>query len=153
MHSNDISKQRGRSATPNTKTRGRLAHKSVQNDFVPNNAEDTLPYYENPDMSFVGKRLKEERNRLHYTQEEVAEMIGVTPAYIGHIERGERGFSIETLVKLCNYYKVTIDYIFKDVIEHDKNSVSEQINLLLRDKDEKQQKAILDIMKAVTRNI
>ena len=104
-------------------------------------------------MSFVGKRLREERNRLHYTQEEVAEMIGVTPAYIGHMERGERGFSIETLVKLCNCYKVTIDYVFKDVIEHDKNSIAEQIKLLLRDKDEEQQKAILDIMKAVIRNI
>ena len=147
------SNKRGNSGQVKTKMRGRPACESAIEYRFNNTTENTMPYYDDPDMSFVGKRLREERNRLHYTQEEVAEMIGVTPAYIGHMERGERGFSIETLVKLCNCYKVTIDYVFKDVIEHDKHSVSEQISLLLRDKDEEQQKAILDIMKAVIRNI
>ncbi len=153
MSSNISSKQRGRSATSFNKSRGKRAYITQKEHSKLNAVEGDLQYYDSPDMSFIGKRLKEERNRLHYTQDEVSEMIGVTPAYIGHIERGERGFSIETLVKLCNVYKVTIDYLFEDVIQQDKNSISEQISLLLRDKDENQQKAILDIMRAVVRNI
>ncbi|MBR3869433.1 MAG: helix-turn-helix transcriptional regulator [Clostridia bacterium] len=145
--------KRGRTATSINKARGRRAYMTQKEDSTQNAVECDLKYYNTPDMVFIGKRLKEERNRLHYTQDEVSEMIGVTPAYVGHIERGERGFSIETLIKLCNVYKVTIDYLFEDVIQQDKNSISEQISLLLRDKDENQQKAILDIMKAVIRNI
>ena len=145
--------KRGRTATSINKARGRRAYMTQKEDSTLNAVECDLKYYDTPDMVLIGKRLKEERNRLHYTQDEVSEMIGVTPAYVGHIERGERGFSIETLIKLCNVYKVTIDYLFEDVIQQDKNSISEQISLLLRDKDENQQKAILDIMKAVIRNI
>lgn len=145
--------KRGRTATSINKARGRRAYMTQKEDSTLNAVEYDLKYYNTPDMVFIGKRLKEERNRLHYTQDEVSEMIGVTPAYVGHIERGERGFSIETLIKLCNVYKVTIDYLFEDVIQQDKNSISEQISLLLRDKDENQQKAVLDIMKAVVRNI
>ncbi|MBR2868336.1 MAG: helix-turn-helix transcriptional regulator [Clostridia bacterium] len=144
------SNKKGNSGQVKSQVRGRPACSPVQKYAY---TENSMHCYNDPDMSFVGKRLREERNRLHYTQEEVGEMIGVTPAYIGHMERGERGFSIETLVKLCNCYKVTIDYLFKDVIKQDKNSITEQIKLLLRDKDEEQQKAILDIMKAVIRNI
>ncbi len=151
MDSKNKFSTRGRPAVPKPKSRGKVAYNVFNTYPITDSAH--LPYYEDPNMSFVGKRLREERNRLHYTQEEVAEMIGVTPAYIGHMERGERGFSIETLVKLCNAYGTTIDYLFTDVIKHDKNSVSEQICLLLRDKTEEQQKAILDIMKAVARNI
>ena len=100
----------------------------------------------------MGQRLKAERRRLHYTQEQVAEEIGVTPAFIGHIERGERSVSLDTLIRLCNFYGITIDYVLAKTLPPNEDNVTLQIRDLLKDKSETQQTALLDIMRAVVRN-
>jgi len=110
-------------------------------------------YSQDIEISHVGKRLKEERKRLHYTQEEVAEAVGLTPAFIGHIERGERSLSLDTLVRLCNYYGVTIDYLLADIIPADTDMVIEQIRALLKNQPAEKQIAILDILNAIIRNL
>lgn len=101
----------------------------------------------------LGQRLKDERKRLHYTQEEVAEVIGITPAFVGHIERGERSLSLETLIKFCNFYGITIDYLLADTLPPDNDIVTEQIRTMLKGKTAEQKTAILDIMRAIIRNI
>lgn len=132
---------RGKTAGGNPPTRGR-------------SGDPTRPVYSNDiDLSHIGKRLKEERKRLHRTQEEVAEAIDLTPAFIGHIERGERSLSLDTLVKLCNYYGVTIDYLLADVLPADTDAVVEQMRVLLKGQSTDKQMAILDIMNAIIRNL
>lgn len=112
------------------------------------------PVYSNGiDLSHIGKRLKEERKRLHRTQEEVAEAVELTPAFIGHIERGERSLSLDTLVKLCNYYGATIDYLLADVLPADADTVAGQIQALLQGLSPERQMAILDILNAIIRNL
>lgn len=110
-------------------------------------------YSKDIEISHVGKRLKEERKRLHCTQEEVAEAVGLTPAFIGHIERGERSLSLDTLVKLCNFYGVTIDYLLTDILPADTDTVIEQIRVLLKNQPAEKQIAILDILNAIIRNL
>lgn len=105
------------------------------------------------DTSHIGKRLKEERKRLHRTQEEVAEAVELTPAFIGHIERGERSLSLDTLVKLCNYYGVTIDYLLADVLPANTDETVEQIQALLQGLSRERKAAVLDILNAVIRNL
>ena len=103
-------------------------------------------------FAFVN-RSREERKRLHRTQEEVAEAVDLTPAFIGHIERGERSLSLDTLVKLCNYYGVTIDYLLADVLPADTDAVVEQMRVLLQGQSTEKKMAILDIMNAIVRNL
>lgn len=110
-------------------------------------------YAHDIDMSHIGKRLKEERKRLHRTQEEVAEAVELTPAFIGHIERGERSLSLDTLVKLCNYYGVTIDYLLADVLPASTDAVVEQIQALLQGLSTERKLAVLDILNAIIRNL
>ena len=90
---------------------------------------------------------------MRCTQEEVAEAVGLTPAFIGHIERGERSLSLDTLIKLCNYYGVTIDYLLADILPVDCGAASEQICAMLRTLPPEKQSAALDIMAAVVRNL
>ncbi len=49
----------------------------------------------------IGSRLRKERTRLGWTQDEMGERAGLHPAYIGQIERGSKKISIETLRKLA----------------------------------------------------
>ncbi len=49
----------------------------------------------------IGFRLRKERARLGWTQDELGEKSGLHPSYIGQIERGSKKISIETLRKLA----------------------------------------------------
>lgn len=59
----------------------------------------------------MGKRLRQIRHNLDYTQEQVAELIEVTPAYYGKIERGVHGLSVERLIILNQKLNVDPTYI------------------------------------------
>lgn len=143
--------ERGKSASAkNIKSRG------MGNPISSNKTDKKLNCSFTPviiNYKLLGNRLREERKKLRYTQEEVAELIDVTPAFIGHIERGERGLSFETLINICTLLGVTIDYVLADVLPLKDDVVSVQIRNMLKNKTSEQKSAILDIMKAVTRNI
>ena len=64
----------------------------------------------------IGKILKETRISLGFTQEEVAEKIGLAPRYISDIERDKTKGSIDTLVKLCNIYHITPTYVLREFL-------------------------------------
>ena len=118
------------------------------------NAAGQRPAYpQEIDISHIGRRLRAERRRVPCTHEQLAEADGLTPASTGHIERGERSLSLDTLIKLCNYYGVTIDYLLADILPVDCGAASEQICAMLRTLPPEKQSAALDIMAAVVRNL
>lgn len=49
-----------------------------------------------------GQRVKVARLEKRLTQEALAERAGVSTPFIGHIERGTRKASMETLVSIAN---------------------------------------------------
>jgi len=53
------------------------------------------------DFDALGLQIRRYRRRKNLTQAELAEMIGVSTSFIGHIERGTRVLSLETFVQLC----------------------------------------------------
>lgn len=62
----------------------------------------------------LGKRIRECRKHKKLTQEQLAEMTGISASFLGHIERGSRVASIDTLVALCNALSVKSDYLLAD---------------------------------------
>ena len=59
----------------------------------------------------MGQRIKQARKEKHLTQEQLAEMAGISSAFMGHIERGTRKASLETLYALCRALNVSADYL------------------------------------------
>lgn len=49
----------------------------------------------------IGERLRKQRKHLRLTQEEAAEMLGISVTFYGEIERGKKGISLEK-VKLID---------------------------------------------------
>ncbi|MDE6760137.1 MAG: helix-turn-helix domain-containing protein [Lachnospiraceae bacterium] len=68
-------------------------------------------YYYN--LAESGKRLKDLRNEKGkaYTQEKVAEEVGISREYLNRLEAGKKGCSVDLLVIFAQYYDVTMDYI------------------------------------------
>lgn len=63
------------------------------------------------DYRDFGRRIREMRRTLRMTQEELAEQVGISASFLGHIERGTRVASLETLIGLCNALCVTPQYL------------------------------------------
>ena len=54
----------------------------------------------------VGKKIQKLRQAKNISQVKMAEMIGLTPTYVGFIEQGSRNPSISTLDKIARVLKV-----------------------------------------------
>lgn len=61
----------------------------------------------------VGKRIKELRNRLGISQEELAFRSEIHRTYIASLEVGKRNVSIETLEKVVKALDVSMSEFFK----------------------------------------
>ncbi len=48
------------------------------------------------DNKGIGERLRQEREELGLTREKFAEIVELSPLYIGQLERGERQMSLNT---------------------------------------------------------
>ncbi len=55
--------------------------------------------------------LKKYRLHKQFTQEQVAQQIGVSQQAYGHYETGRREPNIETLILLANLYNTSIDIL------------------------------------------
>ena len=60
----------------------------------------------------VGKRVKELRNNLGISQEELADLAGLDRTYITSVECGKRNISIVNIEKLANALNVTLAEFF-----------------------------------------
>ena len=63
------------------------------------------------DYKDLGARVRKQRQLLDWTQERLAREIGVSTSFIGHVERGSRKASLETLVALANSMQISTDYL------------------------------------------
>lgn len=101
------------------------------------------------DYSLLGKRLREERQKLYLTQEKLAEKVEVSDAYIGQIERGERSLSLDTLIKLANQLGVTVDYLLHDSIMVTDDHFVDQLRQIMMDRSPKEKQMALDVIKVM----
>ena len=69
------------------------------------------------DYKELGRRVRQQRTMCGLTQEELAEKSGISCSFVGHIERGEKKFSIGTLVALCNAMRISPNYLLQDSLD------------------------------------
>lgn len=62
-----------------------------------------------------GKRVREERDKLGLSQEELATRAGVHRTYIGMIERAEKNITLENIQKVCKALGLKISDLFVDL--------------------------------------
>lgn len=95
----------------------------------------------------IGKRVKQCRERLGISQEELAEKTGLTANYISTVERGMSFPRCEKLIILLNGLEVSADAIFCDVLEHSTSYKSSELSEKLASLSPQAQKRILQMVK------
>lgn len=80
----------------------------------------------------LGEHIKSARIKKELTQEELAELLDITPTHVKHIESGHRKPSIEILFKAAKILDMSVDnVIFSDTDDELKKSNINEINNLL----------------------
>lgn len=86
-----------------------------------------------PDYSIIGKRIKDARMKVNMTQEQLADEIDVSIAFLSRVERGTSQINLKRLLQIAELLKVTPDYLLsgsnveaKDYLKPDFSKLLEQ---------------------------
>ena len=100
----------------------------------------------------IGDKVKNRRTAMGLSQEKLAELCGVTPSYIGHIERGSRSLSLTTAVSISAVLNMSLDYLLLDV-KNDSIAVFEGISADLKNHDPQKVEIFINTVKILAANI
>ena len=64
-----------------------------------------------PKLQYLGERIRAARNEKHLTQQELADKVDLVKGSISAYEKSLKYPSVEVLIKLCNYFNVSSDYL------------------------------------------
>ena len=70
-----------------------------------------FPYEE---RIMIGDRLRELREKNHYTQRYLGKYLNISHVAYGAYERGNAFPDIATIRKICELYKISIDYLLNE---------------------------------------
>lgn len=65
----------------------------------------------NDTWNAIGARIAEIRRSHKVTQEALADMLGVSPKHISHIENATSNLSLKNLIQFCTIFDCSFDYI------------------------------------------
>lgn len=97
-------------------------------------------------------RIRKARKERHVTQEQLGEICELSTAHIGHIERGTRIPSLDTLFRITQALNVSMDYLVFDSIAPDEQLFT-SLNSMLQTKDKRKVKVFLTTVRAIADKI
>lgn len=100
----------------------------------------------------LGGRIRSARKRAGLTQEKLSEICSVSTAHIGHIERGTRIPSLETLYRIACGLNISFDYLIIDS-EISRENIFSGVERMLRGKDDGKIKTFMRVVKTLADNI
>ncbi|CZR99528.1 anaerobic benzoate catabolism transcriptional regulator [Clostridioides difficile] len=101
--------------------------------------------------TIIGKRIRNYRKRLKYSQEALSQKAGIFPAYLGQIERGEKRASLNSILKIATALEMPLEILFENIVLNEKHvdTISSQCYELIDGLTLKEQKAILKLLKEI----
>ena len=100
-----------------------------------------------------GQRLREQRTEQDLTIEQLAEKAGLSPNYVGAIERGEKEPSLSTVVSLLNALNLPADSLLRDLVNTASHVTDDEISGKLQGLTPMQKKAALDLLDTYITNL
>ena len=96
------------------------------------------------DYTSFSKSIKFYRKELGYSQEQLAEKIGIGYKYLGNIERGTAKPSVLTVIKILNIFHLSLEECLNEYSKNEINpkelkikEILQYIDLIEPDKNEK----------------
>lgn len=101
------------------------------------------------ELTALREAIRNERKNKRITQEELAEMLEVSPTHVKHIESGHRKPSIEILFELAKILNISLDGVVFPKNETPHDATRGKIERLLDVSDEASLQFILSVLEAL----
>lgn len=82
----------------------------------------------------IGSNIRYERKLRGLTIDDFAKVIGMAPGFVGLIERGQRGTSIANMVRIAEFFEITLDELITKDLAQGKVSTPKSVNKIEKDK-------------------
>ena len=102
------------------------------------------------DMVAIGSRIKAAREQAQLTQEELAEIIDISPTHMSVIERGVKTPTLDPFVKIVNALNISSDALLQDVIAPINDNILSELSTRIGGLSQKEQNRILNAIRALT---
>ena len=96
----------------------------------------------------VGRRIKTARERKKLTQEQLAEMVSLSPMHVSVIERGVKLPKLETLINIANILDVSADELLQDVVNNQVKLCSSEASELISQLPMEDQRRVLAALRS-----
>ena len=100
----------------------------------------------------IGKKIRQERRRLKLTQEELAEKADISANFLGHIERGTKRPTLNTLMKIADVLQISMGALFAAETTYGlptEDLFIKRFMSLIRDKKREEKELVLKIAKMI----
>lgn len=97
------------------------------------------------------KQLKFYREKRNFSQDFMAERIGITQPLYNRIENGSREMTINTLIKITEILDISMDSLFAK--EENTDTITKNILALLKGKSQSDLEIVEDVMKTLLESL
>lgn len=104
------------------------------------------------DYTALGERIRKARKANSVTQEQLGEICSLSAAHIGHIERGTRIPSLETLFKISTALHISLDALVFGSVDL-QETMFVNIASMLKGKNKKQVDAFYNTVRILAEKI
>lgn len=102
-----------------------------------------------PDYSVIGKRIKEARNNQNLTQEELADELNISVAFLSRVERGNSHINLKRLNQICGLLDVSEGYLLNGASSSSENYLDKEFTDLIKSVSPEKQKLIYNVAKTI----
>lgn len=102
------------------------------------------------DYSVIGQRIKKARKENELTQEQLAEKMDVSIAFLSRIERGSSQINLKRLNQICEILGITEGEILNGASSNSSKYLDSEFADLLESCSSDKQKLIYDIAKVIS---
>lgn len=105
------------------------------------------------DYVLLGQRIRAARLSAGMSQEQLAEMVGLTSQHISHTEVASTKVSLPSLVKIANALNTSVDKLLFDSIHDSKPHLMNDVQTVFSDCDSDEVYVMLEAASAVKKSI
>ncbi len=105
------------------------------------------------DYILLGQKIRATRMAAGLSQEQLAEMVGLSSQHISHTEVASTKISLPSLIKIANALHTSVDRLLSDSIHDSKSYLMEDVQTVFSDCDPDEIYVMLEAANAVKKSI
>ncbi len=105
------------------------------------------------DYVLLGQKIRAARISTGLSQEQLAEMVGLTSQHISHTEVASTKISLPSLIKIANALNTSVDRLLSDSVHDSKSYLMDDIQAVFSDCDPDEMYVMLEAANAVKKSI